>query len=63
MQLKNKQDLHQLISEELKLEPITTHIDELWVVVNRTRDMGINVSKENLVEYYLTCCKYDNLKD
>jgi len=63
MQLKTKQDLHQLISEELKLEPLTTHIDELWVVVDRTRDMGINISKENLVEYYLTCCKYDNLKD
>ena len=63
MQLKSKQDLHQLINEELNLEPTTTHIDELWVVVTRTRDMGINISKENIVEYYLTCCKYDNLKD
>jgi hypothetical protein len=63
MQLNNKQELYQLISEELKLEPTTTHIDELWVVVTRTLHKGISVSKENLVDYYLTCCKYDNLKD
>jgi len=63
MQLNNKQELYQLISEELELEPTTTHIDELWVVVTRTLHKGISVSKENLVDYYLTCCKYDNLKD
>ena len=63
MQLNSKQELHQLISKELNLEPATTHIDELWVVVTRTIHKGINVSKENLVEYYLTCCRYDNLKD
>jgi hypothetical protein len=63
MQLNSKQELHQLISKELGLEPITTHIDELWVVVTRTLHKGINVSKENIVDYYLTCCRYDNLKD
>ena len=63
MQLNSKQELHQLISKELNLEPTTPHIDELWVVVTRTIHKGINVSKENLVEYYLTCCRYDNLKD
>ena len=63
MQLNSKQELYQLISKELNLEPATTHIDELWVVVTRTLHKGIDVSKENLVEYYLTCCRYDNLKD
>lgn len=63
MQFNSKQELHQLISKELNLEPTATHIDELWVVVTRTLYKGINVSKENIVEYYLTCCKYDNLKD
>jgi len=41
MQLNSKQDLHQLINKELNLEPITTHIDELWVVVSRTLHKGI----------------------
>lgn len=63
MQFNTKQELHQLINKELNLEPTATHIDELWVVVTRTLYKGINVSKENIVEYYLTCCKYDNLKD
>mgnify|MGYP003348401643 FL=1 len=63
LQLNSKADLAKLIAKELKVVPETDHLNELWVVVSRTLHKGINVTKENIIEYYLTCVRYDNLKD
>ena len=62
-QLNSKADLAKLIANELKVVPETDHLNELWVVVSRTLHKGINITKENIIEYYLTCVRYDNLKD
>ena len=63
LQLNSKADLAKLIAKELKVVPETDHLNELWVVVSRTLYKGINITKENIIEYYLTCVRYDNLKD
>ena len=63
MQLNSKAKLEKFITENLDIVPETHHLDELWVVVSRTLSRGINVTKENIIDYYLTCLRYDNLKD
>ena len=63
MQLNSKAKLEKFITENLDIVPETHHLDELWVVVSRTLGRGINVTKENIIEYYLTCLRYNNLKD
>ena len=63
MQLNSKAKLEKFITENLDIVPETHHLDELWVVVSRTLGRGINVTKENIIDYYLTCLRYDNLKD
>jgi len=62
-QLNSKAKLEKFITENLDIVPETHHLDELWVVVSRTLGRGINVTKENIIDYYLTCLRYDNLKD
>ena len=63
MQLNSKAKLEKFITENLNIVPEIHHLDELWVVVSRTLSRGINVTKENIIEYYLTCVRYDSLKD
>ena len=62
-QLNSKAKLKKFITENLNIVPETDHLNELWVVVSRTLHRGINLTKENIIEYYLTCIRYDNLKD
>ena len=63
MQLNSKDELAQLITKELKIIPNTTHINELWVVILENTNKRVGITKQQVVEYYLSCCRYDNLKD
>ena len=63
MQLNSKYELTQLISKELKIVPNTTHINELWVVISEHTNKRVSITKQQVIEYYLSCCRYDNLKD
>ena len=63
MQLNSKYELAQLISKELKIVPNATHINELWVVISEHANKRVSITKQQVIEYYLSCCRYDNLKD
>lgn len=63
MQLNSKNELIQLINKELKIIPNPTHINELWVVVTENVNKRVNITKQQIIDYYMSCCRYDNLKD
>jgi hypothetical protein len=61
---RDKEELKQLLTKELKLEQLNEKaLDEMWNVVNSPSNRGHEVTKEHLVNYYLTCVRFEQLKD
>ena len=61
---RDKEELKQLLIKELKLEQLDEKaLDEMWNVVNSPANRGYEVTKEHLVNYYLTCVRFEQLKD
>jgi hypothetical protein len=60
----NKEELEQLLINELKVEQLNKKaLEEMWKVVNSPSNRGHEVAKEHLINYYLTCVRFEQLKD
>ena len=64
MLINSKQELENLLVKELKVEKLDEKsLEEMWKVVNSPANRGHEVTKEHLVNYYLTCVRFEQLKD
>ena len=61
---RDKEELKQLLTKELKLEQLNEKaLDEMWNVVNSPSNRRHKVTKEHLVNYYVSCLRFEQLKD
>jgi len=57
-------ELKIVLTNELKESNLNEKaLDEMWKVVNSPANKGYEVTKEHLVNYYLTCVRFEQLKD
>jgi len=57
-------ELKTVLTNELKESNLNEKaLDEMWKVVNSPTNKGYEVTKEHLVNYYLTCVRFEQLKD
>jgi hypothetical protein len=64
MLISSKQELENLLVKELKVEKLDEKaLEEMWNAVNSPANRGHEVTKEHLVNYYLTCVRFEQLKD
>ncbi len=57
-------ELKTILVKELKIEQLDEKaLEEMWKVVNSPSNRGHEVTKEHLVNYYLTCVRFEQLKD
>jgi hypothetical protein len=57
-------ELKTVLTNELKESNLNKKaLDEMWKVVNSLANKGYEVTKEHLVNYYLTCVRFEQLKD
>jgi hypothetical protein len=64
MVIKHINELKTVLTNELKLEQLNEKaLEEMWNVVNSPVNQGYEVTKEHLTNYYLTCVRFEQLKD
>jgi hypothetical protein len=64
MILKQITDLENILVKELKDENLNKKaLNETWNVLHSPSNQGHEVTKEHLVNYYVSCIRFESLKD
>jgi hypothetical protein len=57
-------ELKTILIKELKVEQLDEKaLEETWRVLHSPSNQGYEITKEHLVNYYLTCVRFEQLKD
>ena len=60
MKLDTKEQLIDLLTKELPSPLLEKAIDELWRVMSSPSNINNEVTKEHIINYYLSVCRYEN---
>ena len=64
MVLKHITDLENILVKELKDENLNEKaLNETWNVLHSSLNQKHDVTKEHLVNYYVSCVRFESLKD
>ena len=64
MILESKEELKQILITELKAVDLSEKaLDETWNVLHSSSNQGHEITKEHLVNYYVSCVRFESLKD
>ena len=64
MILKHIDELKTVLTNELKITNLNEKaLNEMWSVLHSPSNQRHEVTKEHLVNYYMSCLKYESLKD
>jgi hypothetical protein len=64
MKIKYLDELKTVLTNELKIENLNEKaLNEMWNVLHSPSNREHEVTKEHLVNYYISCLKFDSLKD
>lgn len=60
MKLDTKEQLIDLLTKEISSPLLEKAIDEIWRVMSSPSNKEHEVTKEHIINYYLSVCKYEN---
>ena len=64
MEVKSITGLEELLKKELKVENLNKKaLTETWNVLHSSSNQKHDVTKEHLVNYYVSCVRFESLKD
>ena len=60
MRLDTKEQLIDLLTKEISSPLLIKAVDEIWRVMSFSSNEENEVTKEHIINYYLSICRYEN---